>query len=76
MSNGTMNIKDALEDPELFYGEPDNIVNDVTLDDDQKRQLLDAWRADAEEMQTAEGEGMGGGESSKLDAVLAAIELI
>jgi hypothetical protein len=60
------------ESPARHYQKPQDVVQDETLTQEQKRKALDTWTVDAEALQRAEDEGMAGGESSKLIDVVSA----
>lgn len=60
------------ESPIRHYDKPKEVVQDAALSVKQKEKALDTWTVDAEALQRAEDEGMGGGEPSKLIDVVAA----
>ena len=70
-----IDIDHALVDPRAVFGAPSEVLARTDLDASRKRQILERWRHDAIELQTADTEGMGGGEDSMLkrvsDALLA-----
>lgn len=59
----------VLSDPRSVFGEPAEVLACADLDATRKRQILERWRHDALELQTAEGEGMGGGEQPMMQRV-------
>lgn len=72
-----IDFEHALSDPRAVFSEPADVVSCAELDAAQKRQILERWHHDALELQTAEGEGMGGGEQpmmQRVDHALAELE--
>jgi hypothetical protein len=67
------NFDEIRKDPSRYYAGPQAIADDKTLNGEQKLSLLESWAADEERLQAATGENMGGGESSRLDEVLAVL---
>ncbi len=55
--------------PSRAYTSPGHVLLDSGLTWDQKRDVLAAWRLDAERMAESSNEGMGGGEQSRLREV-------
>lgn len=53
-----MKFEDLLQDPPAAFESPSQIVNSSELSKKQKIELLRRWEYDAEQLQTAEGEGM------------------
>ncbi len=64
------------ESPVRHFEQPQDVVNDDDLTDKSKKKALDNWEVDAQALQRAEDEGMGGGEKSKLIDVVDAKESI
>ena len=64
------NFKDILQDPAIYYDLPEEVLEDQTLSQDQKIQVLKHWKYDAILLQMASAENMGGGENSPLDKIL------
>lgn len=64
----------AIADPTRKYKTPMDVVNDGSLQTEQKRQILESWRKDAELLSTAANENMAGGEAPQLQAVVLAIQ--
>ena len=62
-----------LLDPGASFPRPDDVAGDLRLTWQQKIEILCHWAYDATELAVAEEEGMGGGESSNLQAVLNAL---
>lgn len=64
-----IDMEKALSDPSTAFAEPDDILRDRRLSSEQKLRLLRQWERDAVGLTIAEGEGMGGGEESRLARV-------
>ena len=69
-------LDDALIVPEQFFDEPHSVVTTDGLSNSQKLSILRRWEHNARQLETAAGEGMTGGESSQLPAVLRAISMV
>jgi hypothetical protein len=69
-----LNINKAIANPSGVFGHPDKVVECDALTDSQKRDILLRWRAEAIHMQESEAEGFGGGERSRIDDIICAIE--
>lgn len=65
--------REMLKDPEQHFGRPDEVLKSRSLNEQQKMEILEAWRQDAQELQVATEENMGGGEPDLLDEVVAAL---
>jgi hypothetical protein len=64
----------ALIDPANVFSDPMAVVNEDSLPDERKREILKRWEYDAREMQVAEEEGFPAREPGcLLDAILAAL---
>lgn len=74
MARSDLRLDIALKDPSRQFEQPDHVVDHPGLTDEQKQKILKQWELDAKIMSTAEGEGMAGGEESKLRRVKAAIK--
>jgi len=70
------NMKTAILDPAAVFNEPEEIVEHPELSTNQKLQLLRQWERDALNLSVAEGEGMAGGEESRLRRVRHAIDTL
>ncbi len=73
-----MNVKgdkfdEIRKNPSRYYHGPQAIADDEDLTVEQKLSLLENWAADEERLLVATEENMGGGESSRLDEVLAVL---
>jgi hypothetical protein len=66
----------ALLDPTSVYGSPQAVVDDARLTREQKIEVLRRWQYDADGLAVAEEEGMTGGEPSRLQQVLGALEAL
>jgi hypothetical protein len=68
-----IDMEKALSDPSAVFAQPDDILRDRRLSSEQKLRLLRQWERDAMGLTIAEGEGMGGGEESRLARVRSAL---
>jgi hypothetical protein len=59
----------ALLDPRWVFREPAEVLACPDLDAAGKREILERWRHDALELQTADDEAMSGGEAPMLQRV-------
>lgn len=73
MTERRFDLRKALENPKAVFKKPEQVVADPRLDDDAKRAILRRWEQDARELAVAEEEGMDGGESESLSAILHAL---
>lgn len=64
----------ALSDPTAVFGSPEEVLNRSDLSTESKIEILCRWAYDAAELAVAEEEGMGGGESNRIDAVIKALD--
>jgi hypothetical protein len=69
-----MNLETARLDPGSVFRNPDELREFPGLSREQKIDLLQRWAEDARELEVAESEGMGGGETSLLGQILSALE--
>jgi hypothetical protein len=67
-------IEGAISDPTRHYTCPMDVVNDESLDTEDKRKILESWKRDAELLSTAQGENMAGGERPQLQDVSLALQ--
>lgn len=65
--------EEMLKDPKQHFSRPDEVLKTQSLSGQQKLEVLKAWQLDAEELQVATEENMGGGEPDLLDEVIAAL---
>ncbi|MDZ7588096.1 MAG: hypothetical protein U5J78_02640 [Parasphingorhabdus sp.] len=61
-------------DPAAHFATPADVLNVTTLDDSEKRRVLESWREDEEALQRASDEAMTGGEHSRLKSVMDTLE--
>lgn len=66
----------ALIDPAATFGSPDEVIRNAHLPVRQKLEILCRWAYDSAELSVAEEEGMDGGESTDMGAVLKALDQI
>jgi hypothetical protein len=64
----------ALQDPQAYFAEPQDIVDYPHLSREEKLAILRQWEQDALRLSASEAEGMGGGEESMLGRVELAIQ--
>ncbi|HMB16002.1 MAG TPA: hypothetical protein VKN62_06775 [Pelovirga sp.] len=63
----------SLMNPADVYSEPDQVLQDASLTQEQKMKILKQWEYDARELEVAEEENMEGSAPSMLREVLKAI---
>jgi hypothetical protein len=69
-------VENAISDPTRQYTCPMDVVEDDSLETEEKRKILESWKKDAELLSTAQDENMSGGERPQLqDVSLALSEL-
>jgi hypothetical protein len=73
MSTHQEQVENAISDPTRAYTCPMDVVNDESLDADEKRRILESWKKDAELLSTAQAENMAGGERPQLQDVSLAL---
>lgn len=66
----------ALLNPADTFGDPQDVVAHNDLAREQKVEILERWKHDAEELVTASGEGMSGDGETQLRKVAKALETI
>jgi hypothetical protein len=69
MSAHQEQVENAISDPTRRYACPMDVVNDESLDSEEKRNILESWKKDAELLSTAQAENMAGGERAQLQDV-------
>ena len=72
----TVDPKAMADDPSRHFETPAQVVEHDGLTPEQKVAVLRQWEVDAREMQVAEEENMGGGESGLLTDVTRALEAL
>jgi hypothetical protein len=75
-SHEIFDLKRALIDPGSSFRSPDEVLGNAQLSCQTKIEILCRWAYDAAELAVAEEEGMGGGESADMSAVLKALDQI
>ncbi len=70
---GEVDLERAILDPASCFRRPEDVVLHPSLRLEQKIEILCRWAYDATELAVAEEEGMGGGEPSEIQAVMAAL---
>jgi hypothetical protein len=65
----------ALQDPQAFFAEPQDVGDDPQLSREEKLAILRRWEQDALRLSASEAEGMGGGEENPASAAQAALRL-
>ena len=68
-----IDLDHVLLDPRSVFKEPIEVLSRADLDATRKRQILERWRHDALELQTADDEAMSGGEEPMMQRVLDAL---
>jgi hypothetical protein len=69
-----MDLEKARLDPGSVFASPEELCESPELSREQKIEFLQRWAEDALELDVAEEEGMGGGESSMLARILSALD--
>lgn len=64
---------EAQRNPGANYSRPLAVIADPDLTQDEKRKILEAWKAEAVHLEESSGEGFGGGERSNLDEIAEAL---
>ncbi len=62
-----------LKDPAAFFDKPSDVLHSERYSNVDKCKILMVWKEQAEALQRATGEGMGGGEPSHIEAVAEAL---
>lgn len=73
MTATAFDFDQALLDPAAAFQSPEDVLRASHLRSEQKIEILCRWAYDCVELSVAEEEGMGGGESADLAAVMAAL---
>lgn len=69
-----IDLDKALLDPAAVFAAPGDVVAHNGLTRAQKIEILRRWEYDANELDVAEEEGMGGGEKPRLRQIMLALE--
>jgi hypothetical protein len=64
-----ISVDEKMLNPARCYDSPGHVLLDKALTYEQKRDVLNAWRLDAERLSDSSNEGMSGGEQSRLREV-------
>jgi hypothetical protein len=75
-ADNEMDLEKARLDPGSVFASPEELCESPGLSREQKVDLLQRWAEDARELEVAEEEGMGGGESSLLERILTALDTL
>lgn len=67
-------LESARLDPGAVFKNPEELCESPGLSREQKIDLLRRWAEDARELDVAESEGMGGGETSLFARILSALD--
>jgi hypothetical protein len=71
-----LDMDGLVRDPEDAFASPMDVVNDIRLNKDEKKRILETWARDAEQLSQAEAENMPGTDRPRLREVhLALLEL-
>lgn len=71
-----VDFEQALLDPAGTFGEPQEVLRDDDLSREQKKEILERWQHDAEELVVASGEGMPGDSETQLRKVAKALDAV
>jgi hypothetical protein len=66
----------ALQDPQAFFAEPQDVADYPELSREQKLEILRRWEQDALRLSASESEGMGGGEENMIGRVELALRKV
>ncbi|MGE3302061.1 MAG: hypothetical protein AB7M12_02995 [Hyphomonadaceae bacterium] len=76
MKHKRLTYKEVLANPAGAFGAPRDVLHAEGCSLDQKREILEHWKEDAMQLQTATDENMAGGEPSRLEEVVAALNVL
>ncbi len=68
--------KQAEQDPAGTFASPQEVLRHDSLSREEKLRILRRWKLDALEIEVATEEAMTGGEASRLDEVIAALDAL
>lgn len=74
--DAAVDLEQARLDPGSVFASPEQLRDSPGLSSEQKIDLLKRWAEDATELEVAEAEGMGGGETSLLARILSARDVL
>ncbi|RYD78785.1 MAG: hypothetical protein EOP84_13830 [Verrucomicrobiaceae bacterium] len=66
-------VEDLIAYPQRHFGHPEEVLNEPTLNIDQKRRILESWKLDAQRLAESTAENMSGGEETDLRDVSKAL---
>lgn len=69
-------IKKAMLDPTAVFDNPMQVLHTNDLTHEQKIEILQRWRYDAQLLETAEEENMAGGQQDVLESILEALHAL
>lgn len=69
-------IAQAKQNPSAMFDRPQDVLMANDLSRDEKRAILEQWKQDAIQLQTATEENMAGGEPSKIEEVVEALSTL
>jgi hypothetical protein len=73
-ADNELDLETARLDPGSVFTSPEELCKSPGLSRELKIDLLQRWAEDARELDVAEAEGMGGGETSILGRILSALD--
>lgn len=76
MSVDNETLKSFLKDPAEHFKLPAEVVSHPDLDEQQKRDILESWRVDEQELAKATEENMGESDNNLLEQVVAALHAL
>ena len=62
--------------PAMAFKRPQDVLTANDLSKDEKRVVLEKWKEEAKDLQRAADENMAGGENTRLDEVVAALNAL
>ncbi|MDQ8186858.1 hypothetical protein [Pelagicoccus sp. SDUM812002] len=71
-----LKFMEAKKNPGASYSRPLEVLTDDELSQDEKRKVLESWKAEAIHLEESSGEGFGGGERSNLDEIAEALKRV
>lgn len=71
-----ISAEEVMKDGDSYFVSLPRLCDDDSLTKDQKIEILSQWRYDAIELETAEGESMGGGPPSNLHEIMEALRYL
>lgn len=71
--NDDNNFESVKANPSETYDDPKKVLDDDSLSEEKKLEILTSWKSEAIHLQESEAEGLSGGETSRLDSIETAI---